>query len=153
MTNVWDSGDGVTSLPLLDAAGLRRVAAQGIEVGAHTTTHPQLPEVPSHKLDDELAGAAARLEELGLPRPRAFSYPFGLWDEGLAQAVRDAGYEVAFTMDRGVVRPGSDPHSLPRLAVHSSDTGRGLHLKMATAHWPGPVRGALRRLAKLRPRA
>ena len=32
-----------------------------------------------------------------MPRPRAFSYPYGRWNPELAAPVREAGYEVAFT--------------------------------------------------------
>jgi peptidoglycan/xylan/chitin deacetylase (PgdA/CDA1 family) len=148
-TNTWARGAG--TVPLLDAAGLRELAANGIEVGAHTATHPALPEVPPSELEDELLGAGERLQALGLPRPRAFSYPFGLWNGALANAVRAAGYEVAFTVDRGVVGSGSDPYALPRHAVHAGDSGKVLHLKLTAAGWPILVRKMLRGISRLRP--
>lgn len=151
-TNVWDSANGATSLELLDADGLREVSRRGIEVGAHTVNHPNLTEMPSDELQGEIAAAAEMLEQAGLPRPRAFSYPFGKWDEGVAQAVRDAGYAVAFTVDRGTVRNGSDLHALPRTAVHVDDTPQKLHLKLAAAKWPR-IQSALRKLSRLRSRA
>lgn len=151
-TNVWDSRNGATSLDLLDAEGLREIERRGIEVGAHTVNHPNLTDVPSDQLQDEVAAAADMLEQAGLTRPRAFSYPFGKWDEGVAQAVRDAGYAVAFTVDRGTVGNGSDLHALPRTAVHVDDTPQKLHLKLAAAKWPR-IQGALRKLNQLRSRA
>lgn len=152
-TNVWDSRIGATSLDLLDADGLRQIAEQGIEVGAHTVSHRPLTQVPADQLEDEIHTAADLLEQVGLPRPRAFSYPYGHWDPRVASAVRDAGYEVAFTVDRGIVQNGADPHALPRIAVHADDTPRRLHMKVTTAAWPHPVRATLRRLDRLRRRA
>lgn len=149
-TNTWDNVNGARAVELLDAEGLREVAARGVEVGAHTSTHPALTELAPEQLDGELTGAADRLEALGLPRPRAFSYPYGLWDRGLAEAVAEAGYEVAFTVERGAVTPETDPHSLPRTAVCAGDSGMNLHLKLATASWPKFVRNSLRRLSAAR---
>jgi peptidoglycan/xylan/chitin deacetylase (PgdA/CDA1 family) len=149
-TNVWDNGNGAQPVPLLDAAGLRKITASGVEIGAHTTSHPALTEVAAEQLGEELEGAADRIEALGLPRPRAFSYPFGLWSERLARAVEEAGYEVAFTVERGVVTPEVDLHALPRTAVCAGDSGMHLHVKLATATWPKFVRNTLRRLAPTR---
>lgn len=149
-TNVWDSRIGATSLDLLDADGLREIAGQGIEVGAHTVNHRPLTQVPENQLEDEIHAAADLLEGAGLRRPRAFSYPYGHWDPRVASAVRDAGYEIAFTVDRGVVQNGADLHALPRIAVHADDTPWRLHMKLATASWPHPVRAVLRGLDRLR---
>lgn len=148
--NSWDNSNGAAPVPLLDPDGLREVSARGVEVGAHTSTHPPLTEVAPEQLAEELEGAADQLEALGLPRPRAFSYPFGLWDPSLARAVEEAGYEVAFTVERGAATPASDLQALPRTAVCADDSGLQLHLKLATAAWPKFVRNTLRRLAPTR---
>ncbi|HEY5816253.1 MAG TPA: polysaccharide deacetylase family protein, partial [Solirubrobacterales bacterium] len=152
-SNVWDSRNGATSLDLLDGKGLREVSGQGIEIGAHTATHRALTEVPAEELKGELDDAARLLEQAGIPRPRAFSYPYGHWNARVAAAVAEAGYEVAFTVDRGVAQNGADLYALPRMAVHVDDTGRKLHMKLSAARLPGPVQGALRSLRGLRRRA
>lgn len=149
-SNVWDSRNGAADLALLDAAGLRAAAAGGIEVGAHTTNHRALTEVPAGELEEELQGAADAIEAAGLPRPRAFSYPFGLWTPELADAVREAGYEAAFTVDRGVAEQGVDLCAMPRMAVHADDSPRKLELKLSATRWPAPVRTGLRALGRLR---
>jgi len=152
-TNLWDSTHGAASLDLLDGAGLREASEHGVEIGAHTVSHPKLTELNDEELREEVAPPAGILEGVGLPRPRAFAYPYGHWDARVAAAVAEAGYEVAFTVDRGVVRPGADPYSLPRMAVHVDDTGRKLHMKLRAARLPGPLRGALRSLSRLPRRA
>lgn len=150
-TNEWDNRKRATTLRLLDAEGLRAVASHGVEVGSHTTSHRPLPELPAAELDEELAGAARRIEAGGLPRPRAFSYPYGEWSPALAAATRDAGYEASFTVEPGVVRPGVDPQALPRVEVHAGDTPRKLRLKLLAAGWPRPLRERLLRLAGVSP--
>jgi peptidoglycan/xylan/chitin deacetylase (PgdA/CDA1 family) len=107
---------------------LRRMAASGVEVGAHTRTHPILSRVTSTaELRDEIVGSKRRIEEvLGMP-VRHFCYPNGLRrDIGpeVAEAVREAGYEAAVTTEPGMnLRPagllrlrriGVDPTYEPR---------------------------------------
>jgi len=151
-TNVWDNRNGAQTLDLLDADGLRQISERGIEIGSHTATHPHLPELPPDQLEAEVVASADQLESLGLPRPRAFSYPYGLWDPRVADAVRGAGYEIAFAVDRGVVQNGCNRYALPRTAVHVTDTGNRLHLKLASASWPKAVRSTLRLLTRARAR-
>lgn len=43
------------------------------------------------------------MERLGVP-VTAFAYPFGLYDERLEAAVREAGYTTARGLDRGVLQ-------------------------------------------------
>jgi peptidoglycan/xylan/chitin deacetylase (PgdA/CDA1 family) len=148
-SNTWDQAKGAASLGLLDAEGLRAVVGLGVEVGSHTATHRSLPGLEEAELGGELSGSATTLEGLGLPRPRAFSYPYGGAGDSLAAAVREAGYEVAFTTAWGEPR-GADRHLLPRIEVHASDTPRKLRLKLAAAGWPGLVRDGFLTVAGVR---
>jgi peptidoglycan/xylan/chitin deacetylase (PgdA/CDA1 family) len=148
-TNLWDQAKGAAALPLLDAAGLLAVAEQGVEVGSHTATHRSLPKIDDGEVGEELTGSAATLERLGLPRPRAFSYPYGGAGPRLAEAVRGAGYEIAFTTAWGEAR-AADRHLVPRVEVHASDTPRKLRLKLAAAGWPGLARDGFLTLAGVR---
>jgi peptidoglycan/xylan/chitin deacetylase (PgdA/CDA1 family) len=149
-TNEWDNKKRASTLRLLDADGLRAVIAKGVEVGAHTTNHRPLPKVPASELEDEIAGSGRRLEAAGLPRPRSFSYPYGEWNRELASMAREAGYEIAFTVDWGVVGDGADPYALPRVEIHASDTPRKLRLKLLAAGWPGKLRDFFLRLMGVR---
>lgn len=155
-TNSWDVAGGARELDLLDADGLRAVAARGVEVGSHTSHHRPLGSVPAAELDEELGGSAERLAALGLPRPRAFAYPHGDCSLELARAVQAAGYEAAFTIFAGAVAvggasgdgSGQDRYLLPRIVVLETDSPRNLRLKLATAAWP--ERWRLRVLRALR---
>jgi len=59
---------------------------------------------------------------LGKP-PRLFAYPFGgrgFTNPATRQSVIDAGFDCAITTERGLVRRGADPYSLPRAGNFSS---------------------------------
>ena len=55
-SNRWDERAGRRSIPLLDAAGLADLQAAGVEVGAHSRSHPRLPELDDEELADEVMG-------------------------------------------------------------------------------------------------
>jgi peptidoglycan/xylan/chitin deacetylase (PgdA/CDA1 family)/GT2 family glycosyltransferase len=149
-SNGWVQEPGNGSLRLLDADELRALAAHRIEVGSHSRGHRDLVHAPAEDLEREVQGAGHDLVALGLPRPRAFAYPYGSWSAAVADAVARAGYEVGFTADRGVVRKGLDRCALPRLELTAADTGLQLRLKLATAGWPRRLRRMVWRWAGIR---
>ena len=150
-TNTWDQ-QGARVVELLDAEGLKAVAAAGVEVGSHTATHRPLTQVPAGELDHELSDSAARIEALGLPRPRSFAYPYGDCDAAVGAAVEGAGYELAFTIKPGALKAGEQPDRfmLPRVVVLGSDGPRRLRWKMRAAAWPWGLQRRFLRLTGLR---
>ena len=50
-------------------------ASAGIDIGAHTLTHPFLPSLSAEEQWREIDGSRASLEQLLETRPRLFSYP------------------------------------------------------------------------------
>jgi len=120
-TNVWDEAIGAPSLRLLDADGLRQLAAGGVEIGAHSRTHRPLTKLCDQQLTAEIAGSIKDLEEAGVRRPRAFAYPEGEHDERVVSAARDSGLDAAFTVVPGRLQMGSDPLRIPRVEVLAAD--------------------------------
>ncbi len=149
--NEWDRPLGARELPLLDSAGLRELAAGGVEIGSHAMTHRPLARLEPAEVETEVAESAARLESLGLPRPRTLSYPHGETSPAVEAAVRKAGYKAAFTVDPGIADRSCDPLALPRIEVLASDSMRLLRVKLATARWPARWRGLALRAARLLP--
>jgi GT2 family glycosyltransferase/peptidoglycan/xylan/chitin deacetylase (PgdA/CDA1 family) len=149
-SNRWDEGIGAASQPLLDADGLRALIEAGVEIGAHGVTHRPLTSLEAPEVRAELADSATQIESNGLPRPRAFAYPYGEWSPESALEARRCGYLAAFTIDPGLVGRGSDPQALPRIEVLASDSLAMLRLKMLTCTWPGPLRSRILRLVGAR---
>jgi GT2 family glycosyltransferase/peptidoglycan/xylan/chitin deacetylase (PgdA/CDA1 family) len=150
-SNDWDRPLGARELRLLDAEGLRELSSRGVEIGSHALTHRPLPRLDPEESAAEVTGSAERLEGLGLPRPRALSYPHGECSPAVAAAVREAGYAVAFTVTPGIADRDLDRWALPRIEVLASDSVRTLRLKLATARWPARWREPLLRAARLLP--
>jgi peptidoglycan/xylan/chitin deacetylase (PgdA/CDA1 family) len=88
-------------------ADIAALAADGLAVAPHSRTHPVLTRLDPDQLRDEIAGSAADLARaLGRPALPAFCYPTGRYSDEVVRAVAEAGFEVAFTTDRGSNEPG-----------------------------------------------
>ncbi|MFI1537721.1 polysaccharide deacetylase family protein [Streptomyces anandii] len=122
--NAWDPLG--PRKPLLTADGVRRAAAEGVEIGSHGLTHVDLTGVDDVVLKAETDGSRALLEELTGIRALGFCYPYGRVDARAVAAVREAGYSYACAIDPG---PLTGPHALPRVHVGQRDTSWRLHLK------------------------
>jgi peptidoglycan/xylan/chitin deacetylase (PgdA/CDA1 family) len=142
-SNAWDEALGAPSLPLLDANDLRLLAEAGLEVGAHSRTHRPLTQLSETDLVDEIAGSVAELQAAGLPRPRMFAYPEGAFDERVKDQTQAAGLEATFTTLPGLVRPGQNPHEVPRIEIMRDDSGwRFLWKVFRAGRWKTGARAA-----------
>jgi len=127
--NDWDDGP---RLGLLDADGVRAVAAAGHEVGSHTMTHADLRGADPAVLGHEVAESRRVLEEVLQAEVSGFCYPWGRFDAAAADAVRAAGYDHACVT--GDFSPG-DRFTLPRAYVAPGDSAPRLLAKLARYHW------------------
>ena len=118
MTSTWGSEFGRPMTP----DELRDLASRpGVEIGAHTLSHPSLALLPAVEQERELREARTRLEE-AIGRPvTLLAYPFGkpgdVTDE-TAHLARRAGFRAAFTTVPARLVPSSPVFALPRLTVH-----------------------------------
>jgi peptidoglycan/xylan/chitin deacetylase (PgdA/CDA1 family) len=75
-----------------------RLAEAGMEVGAHTLTHPFLTTLPAVAQRAEISGSFDLIERrLGL-RPRGFAYPGGDHDDGSVSVAGEAGAWAVTTL-------------------------------------------------------
>jgi peptidoglycan/xylan/chitin deacetylase (PgdA/CDA1 family) len=96
---------------------LSRLEADGIEVGAHTLTHPALDTVSERTAFTEIGGSKAALEEaLGHP-VRSFAYPHGHHDRRVTTLVRRAGFDSACAVKNTLSSAADDQFALSRMTV------------------------------------
>lgn len=120
-TNAWDARFGET-IALMDWPALRRLEADGFEVGSHSSRHAKLTTLSPDALAEDLAGSRRTLErELGHP-VHAVSYPHGDHDARVLEAARAAGYTSGVTIVERAAELDDDPLALPRLEVRGDMT-------------------------------
>jgi peptidoglycan/xylan/chitin deacetylase (PgdA/CDA1 family) len=106
------------------------MAEHGIELGAHTLTHPTLPELDAESLRREIEGSRDLIEERTGRRPATFCYPRGRFDTRVKEAVREAGFDLACTTMPGCVTPDTHPFSLRRTFIAYDDSLRDFRKKL-----------------------
>jgi peptidoglycan/xylan/chitin deacetylase (PgdA/CDA1 family) len=81
---------------------LRRLSAEGLAIGAHTQIHPLLSRISPEEAFAEAAGSLADLRREIPETWPVFAYPGGKFNPAAIEAVRAAGFELAFTTGRGI---------------------------------------------------
>lgn len=121
-TNAWDGSGSIAGRRLLSADAIRVLAAGGFEIGAHSMSHPRLPELPLAEVEREVRESKDRLErELGLPVLH-FAYPYGETSPSVEGVVRAAGFSCACGVLPGANGPAVPIHGLRRLEVWGTRT-------------------------------
>jgi peptidoglycan/xylan/chitin deacetylase (PgdA/CDA1 family) len=131
-TNEWDRPHGIRPARIMDLDQLRTWEAAGMDIGAHTRTHPVLTSCDHATAEAEIRGSKTDLESaLGHPIA-SFSYPHGLFSRAHVETVRAAGFEFAVTTRMAKVREEDDVLQLPRLSVLADESIPRLVLRMTT---------------------
>jgi peptidoglycan/xylan/chitin deacetylase (PgdA/CDA1 family) len=104
---------------------IRDLKARGVEIGAHAAWHwPMNAHQTAAQLREQATRPRERIEaEIG--PCRAFAYPFGNTPDVSAaawRAVRDAGYDFAFTTVSGTLDAGANRFLLPRYGIGPAET-------------------------------
>jgi peptidoglycan/xylan/chitin deacetylase (PgdA/CDA1 family) len=105
----------------LSWAQVREMQAAGMEIGAHTYSHPNLARLAPAEILEELRRSKEVVED-GIGAPvEAFAYPFGKPRRHVTAAAVEAaaasGYRRAYVLVTRALRPGDPDLRLPRIAV------------------------------------
>jgi peptidoglycan/xylan/chitin deacetylase (PgdA/CDA1 family) len=104
---------------------IREIAQSGlISFGSHTAKHLILTNLKVEEIRNELVRSKERLasEDLGDPSFIPLSYPNGGYNHIIAELVREAGYSMALTTDRGWNTDRSNRFALKRVPIHQDMT-------------------------------
>ena len=102
-----------------------------ISFGSHTAGHPILTTLTAEESRHELKNSLDCLlknkvvDTAFIP----FCYPNGNYSETLSEMVRDAGYHLAVTTQRGWNHPGVNAYTLRRIAIHQDMTSTAAMLE------------------------
>ncbi|MCA9364390.1 MAG: polysaccharide deacetylase family protein, partial [Candidatus Moranbacteria bacterium] len=148
------------AIPILDSAGIKStqyivsdflgensymtqddvlaMAVLGHEIGAHSRTHAHLTQLNASQLQSEVVGNRDDLQAMGFD-PVTFTYPYGEYNDVVIQAVKDAGYVGARSVDVGFNIPSSNRYVLKDQHVESgvtvSDAKQWIDEAIASKQW------------------
>ncbi|MCL4322336.1 MAG: polysaccharide deacetylase family protein [Deltaproteobacteria bacterium] len=120
--NEWDIKNGENRDEMLNIRELKEMINYGIELGAHTKTHPHLTQIDADKAFNEIAASKKELENLLGININFFAYPYGDFNEEVETLVKKAGFLGACITKTGIVKKGADFFALRRVAIrHNTD--------------------------------
>jgi glycosyltransferase involved in cell wall biosynthesis/peptidoglycan/xylan/chitin deacetylase (PgdA/CDA1 family) len=130
---------------------LRRLAAEGVSLGAHSRSHPLLHRVPAERVAREVAGSVDDLRRETGRAPAAFAFPGGGVPADARRILEAAGIRIAFTTASGLnALERADWLMLRRLAIGRRTPALVLRARLrasratAPATAPAPARGGPR---------
>lgn len=118
LSGILDDGVACDGDRMLTWDQVREMAANGIDFGGHTDSHPLLPYEKDAVIDLEVRTCKRKVEEATGKPVRAFAYPNGDWDARARSSVQAAGYLCAFTTRRGWDKAAADRFTIPRILLH-----------------------------------
>ena len=131
---------------MLTSAQVRALHHAGMQIGAHTVTHPILAVLEPGAMYDEMVLSKRFLETIVDQRVGLFAYPSGFpgrdFNAASVNAAREAGFDMAVSTAWGAAGPMSDPFQLPRFTPWDRTQTR-FALRMLNNLW-GSRHGRLR---------
>ena len=114
--NRWTSipDAGIPILPLLDWDALGGLVGDGVAIGAHTRTHPHLPQLGEAQMEDEIVGSADDIAAHTGARPVSFAYPYGAVN-ATAGRIAARAFRVACTTEFRTLNARTVSSLVPRL--------------------------------------
>jgi peptidoglycan/xylan/chitin deacetylase (PgdA/CDA1 family) len=112
---------------MMTTGQVRHLAASGMEIGAHTVTHPILARLEPARASSEIAESRQRLETIIGRRVTLFAYPNGRPGQDYrpehVAMVKELGFEAALSTAWGVAHAASDMFQLPRFTPWDKSAG------------------------------
>ncbi len=135
---------------------VRELQANGVSIGSHTVTHPQLALLNRTEIDNEVGRSKLAIEaKLGVP-VKSFSYPFAFPESNhslvrfLATTLKKHGYEDGVSTCIGTARQGCNHFFLPRLPVNNWDDPRLFQAKLEGGYdWLSKPQSAFKRFKQV----
>lgn len=101
---------------------IRTMAAHGMDIEAHTLTHPDLTTQTPARVNYQVSGSRQQLMKAIHRDVRVLAYPYGAYDNQVLRSTAAAGFWGAFTTRQGWNPSSAHLFTLPRVYVDNDDT-------------------------------
>ncbi len=138
----------VAEMPVINNLMMTSVQIQelrdaGMQIGAHTVSHPILARIDSKTARDEIAASKETLEYLLNDKIRTFAYPNGKpgidYQPEHRNLVKELGFSGAVSTTKGVSGSASDIFQLPRFTPWSKQRLRFSLQLLSNCYTPPPA--------------
>ena len=123
---------------MMSSKQVTALSNKGMEIGAHTVTHPILAKLTLKQAKEEIVNGKDQLEELTGKKIILFAYPNGKYgkdyNEDHVNLVRRVGFTGAVTTEWGVSDRFTDPWQLRRFTPWDRRPGKFMY-RMLQNYW------------------
>ena len=102
---------------MLDWDQVRELAGLGMELGAHSMTHPQLDLLGPDRARREVVDSRHEIQDATGQPTRSFAYPHGYSNPRVRRLVEQAGFDSACSVKNALAGPPDTAFSLSRLML------------------------------------
>ena len=148
----FDAGEGIPPRQLLSRQQLLELHSAGIEIGAHSATHADLPTLSQECLIREVSGSKAQLEDILGIAVSSFAYPKGRFNRRVRDTAEKAGYSTACSTMWGLNTAHTDRFALRRAEFGTGVTESEMAWKLRLGATPSVAARSMvsRRIKQLR---
>lgn len=104
----------------LTSTQLKEMEQNGIDIESHTLAHDELNKLPYDKQVETLKGAKEFIEKKLNKKVKYIAYPFGKWNNDTIKALKETGYDMAFTTVGGWSNKSQGIYTLRRVYISAN---------------------------------
>ena len=104
----------------LNSSELREMQANGMDIESHTVNHEELNSLSYEKQLETLKKSKNDIENLLNKKVYYLAYPVGKWDNNSLKALKNAGYNMAFTTKNSKSNKTDGLYTLNRVRINAS---------------------------------
>jgi peptidoglycan/xylan/chitin deacetylase (PgdA/CDA1 family) len=119
---------GIAKELILNWQEVRQMSANGIEIGAHTMTHPILTNLSLQEAEHEIVLSKNEIENKIQTPVHSFAYPNGIYNSSIRSIVNMYGFKCAVIVGERLVDFRDNSFELPRCAGFEDDNLLKMHL-------------------------
>lgn len=93
-----------------------------VDIESHTLGHPMLTKIDYIEAKREVVDSKKILEQKLNKKVKYFAYPYGDYDQGVVNLVKEVGYNLAFGTVPGSVLRKSESYTLHRVGISGFDS-------------------------------
>lgn len=106
----------------LNADQMKELEQNGIQIGSHTQKHDKLDKLSYNEQMDTLVASKEWIEKNLHKECKYIAYPFGKHNKDTLRAVKEAGYDMAFTTEGKWAYGTDDAYEMHRIFINGLQT-------------------------------
>jgi len=119
-TNSWDTKSMDNTYPILEETQLRSLVSEGLDLQAHSHTHPYFTKINPEAIRQEVVQCSDALNDFGVDA-KFFAFPSGEYTPIAANILRELGYRAGLSCVSTLASRDSNLMCLPRITVENGD--------------------------------